>query len=78
MTTRTHEDRAAAIAKAELKYLRERDRTHNEDDVTQAAVHGDRVFLFGAKKRVLAVYAVTWGRYRVDVVRDLNWEKQAC
>lgn len=65
-TARTHEDRAAAIAKAELKYLRE----GGEDDVVQAAVHGDRVFLFGKRKKVLAVYSVTWGRYRVDVKRE--------
>lgn len=67
---RTHEERASAIAKAELKWIR----ANGPVDVVQAAVHGDRVFLFGLRKKVLAAYSVRWGKYRVDVYPDTEWD----
>jgi hypothetical protein len=67
---RTHEERASAIAKAELKWIR----SNGPADVVQASVHGDRVFLFGLRKRVLAAYCVRWGKYRVDVWLDSEWD----
>lgn len=67
---RSHDERSAAIAKAELKYLR----SGAYGDVVKASVHGDRVFLFGLRKRLLAVYAVRWWRNRVDVFPDLEWD----
>ena len=61
---RSQADTEAAIAKAEFHYFRV---TKYPKNITRSSVHGDLVFLYFERSSVAAVYAVVWGKNRVDV-----------